>query len=119
MSAMKIVSLVFSGLITISVWASFFVLIQEPTPTFESNDLQGVSRLGFELHSSLHRLEQASTEQTEVPEDSPTTISNDDDKPSLEEMASSNQNQEILYEFERSNPVSVDDLLAALGIQLQ
>lgn len=114
---MKIAVIGVLGLLVVSVWSVFFVLVlQEPVPIFESRQASSVIRTSDSLQRSFVRFEQSESN----PE--PSEIINEEEQVneeilSFEELASSNRNQEILYDFEKKSPVSVDDLLAALGIE--
>lgn len=96
---MKLAALVTIGAITIGIWTSVFYLLgQDPSlliSQFERSMLNEIN----ERDSFIQ------------------VFSDGDQSIQLDEIASVNKNQEILYAFEQSNPVSIEEILAALGIE--
>lgn len=96
---MKLAVLVSVGAMTIGIWSFVFYLLgQEPTMLISQVE-----------RSMLNEINER---------DSFIQLFNEDDQSiQLDESVSVNKNQEILYAFEQSNPVSIKELLAALGIE--
>lgn len=110
------------AVLTISVWALFFTVFflnDEPVYPVASSP-QTVSALKTEASATLKRfeaVEKVSEEQENqyaVVEEKPQAVQQPEAE-TLEERASSPYN-DILYDFERDDPISIDELLFNLGI---
>ncbi|SDB94288.1 hypothetical protein SAMN05421734_10349 [Pelagirhabdus alkalitolerans] len=129
---MKIVSIISMVALTLSVWGLFFAItIVDQSPSEyevnagldedrmaererDANDYQPV--VLDEENSDDNDVSEAVSENSdeEIEEDEP--VVDEEVSLSVEERASSPYN-DILYDFERSNPVSIDELLSALDIE--
>lgn len=115
------------SILTLSIWGLFFTLFfvdLDPVYQVQPN-VDEQRKLGAEVSGELSRFEQVEqdeassleAEQDEAEQlETVSNIATEEEPPSsLVERASSPYN-DILYEFEKDSPVSVDELLGALDL---
>ncbi|WP_017473412.1 hypothetical protein [Amphibacillus jilinensis] len=125
---MKFVSIFSMSILTLSIWGLFFTLFfVELDPIYQAQpNVDEQRELGAEVSGKLSRFEQveqdeeasrleAEQDETEQLETVSNTNTEEEPPSSLVERASSPYN-DILYEFEKDSPVSVDALLGALDL---
>jgi hypothetical protein len=115
---MKLFSIISMVIFTLTIWGAFGVIYMvQQTPTFTYSDV-GTSDVPeyTEYVASMKRFEVIKEHITDEPINDVTNEKTTNERPdNIYEQASSPTN-DILYSFEKDQPVSVDQLLIALGI---
>ena len=106
---MKVFSIISMVVFTLTIWGAFgAIYVIQQTPTYSFREVEALSVPAYtEYVASIKRFEIVEQPVT----DEPTNETPDN----IYEQASSPTN-DILYSFEKDQPVSVEQLLIALGI---
>ncbi|GEM05051.1 hypothetical protein HMI01_20390 [Halolactibacillus miurensis] len=115
---MKVFSIISMVIFTLTIWGAFGVIyVTQQTPTYNFREVEALVVPEYtEYAASMKRfemIEQAVTDEStnDVTNEETTNETADN----IYQQASSPTN-DILYSFEKDQPVSVDQLLIALGI---
>lgn len=115
---MKVFSIISMVIFTLTIWGAFgAIYVTQQTPTFSFREVEALSVPTYtEYIASIKRFEIVEQPVIDEPTNDVTNEETTNETPdNIYEQASSPTN-DILYSFEKDQPVSVDQLLIALGI---
>ncbi|MGM0523714.1 MAG: hypothetical protein ACQER2_06705 [Bacillota bacterium] len=115
---MKVFSIISMVIFTLTIWGAFgAIYVMQQTPTYNFRDVEALVVPEYtEYVASIKRFEMIEQPVTDEPTNDATNEETTNETPdNIYEQASSPTN-DILYSFEKDQPVSVDQLLIALGI---
>ena len=111
---MKVFSIISMVVFALTIWCAFgAIYVIQQTPTYSFREVEALSVPAYtEYVASIKRFEIVEQPVTDEPTNETPTNETPDN---IYEQASSPTN-DILYSFEKDQPVSVEQLLIALGI---
>jgi|GEM_PF-5427064 len=117
---MKYFSVLSIGIFSLSIWTLFFAIFNqsnEPEFQVETSAVEEMDTSNEEAEEKKVEDEQENVDSGPLEEESEITqvVEVEEIPESLEARASSRYN-DILYDFEKDNPISVDDLLQVLAL---